>query len=118
MTEYETIYITPANIDEQSSAAIADKVKASFNSDDAQMIQFKDWGVKKLTYEIAKTRRGHYFLVNYMAKSGDTVNEIERNFRLNENVIRFLTVKLGEVTDVAARLQNAQPTAEAAEAQA
>lgn len=75
-----------------------------------ELIKLEDWGPKKLSYEIRKNTRGHYFLLDYLAAT-DLVRELERNLRLNDRVLKFQTVKISnQVSPEAAQaLQEAGP---------
>ena len=59
------------------------------------LIKLDDWGTKKLGYAIRKNTRGHYFLLDYLA-APELVREMERNLRLNDGVLKFQTVKIGD----------------------
>jgi small subunit ribosomal protein S6 len=104
MREYETVYITQPELEDGDVGTITDKVKGICSKDGAHLLNLKDWGVRKMAYEINKKRRGRYFLVNFVA-DGAVVPEPERNFRIDENVMRFHTIQLGDVADVQARIQ-------------
>ena len=110
MTEYETIYVTKTDLDDSERQTISDKIAKVWSGSDAQLLSEKDWGIKKLAYEVNKARRGHYHYINYLG-NGKTVTELERNFRFDERVFRFMTVKLADVDDVSARVQLAKEKA-------
>jgi small subunit ribosomal protein S6 len=59
------------------------------------VIKLEDWGMKKLGYEIRKNVQGRYFLLDYLAVA-DLVREIERNLRLNDQILKFQTVKVND----------------------
>ena len=75
-----------------------------------ELIKLEDWGPKKLSYEIRKNTRGHYFLLDYLAAT-DLVRELERNLRLNDRVLKFQTVKISNQgsPEAAQALQEAGP---------
>ena len=110
MREYETVYITQPELEDGVVDTISDKVKKICSKKGAEMLHFKDWGVRKMAYEIDKKRRGRYFLVNFVAE-GAVVPELERNLRIDENIMRFHTIQLGDVTDVKARVKESREMA-------
>src|SRR5262249_49450032 len=67
-----------------------------------KIIKIDNWGKRRLAYEVAKERKGIYLYWQYLAQPG-VVEETERNLRMLDNVIRYLTVKVDENVDVAAR---------------
>ena len=66
-----------------------------------EVVLTEDWGKRKLAYPIHKESRGHYTYIVYTG-SGDIVHEIERNLRLHDHVLRFLTVNLEDEFDAEA----------------
>lgn len=107
MTEFETIYITHPDLDETSFKALGEKLQAVCTRSGSHLLHYRDWGVRKLAYEVKKNRRGHYFYVNYLGES-NMVPEVERNLRYDEKVLRYMTVQVGKVEDVPARLESAK----------
>ena len=95
MRRYETIFITHPELSEEELSELQQKVNSILASYKGDLIKFDDWGTKKLTYEIRKNSRGHFFLVDYQAGT-DLIRELERNLRLNDRVLRFQTVRIGD----------------------
>ena len=95
MRRYETIFITHPELSEEELSELQQKVNSILASYKGDLIKFDDWGTKKLTYEIRKNSRGHFFLVDYLAGT-DLIKELERNLRLNDRVLRFQTVRIGD----------------------
>ena len=67
-----------------------------------KVIKVDNWGKRRLAYEVAKERKGIYLYWQYLAQPG-VVEETERNLRMLDSVIRYLTVKVDEDVDVQAR---------------
>ena len=107
MTEFETILVTQPDLDATLTKALTDKLSGICSKPGSHMLVLRDWGVRKLAYEINKQRRGHYHYLSYLG-DGRLVTEVERNLRFDEKVIRFMTVKVGPVEDVQARLEAAK----------
>lgn len=93
MSIYESIFIINANLSDEETANVIKKMQGIVEKQGGEMIKFEDWGKKKLAYEINKQKRGHYAFFQF--KAGPTlVSELERNYKLTDSVIKFLTVKL------------------------
>ena len=95
MRHYETTYILRPNLGEEQFTEIIDRTNAIITNDGGAIICLDRWGVKRLAYEINKEIQGYYVYLNYAAP-GRTVDEIERIFRIDDKVLRYLTVKLGD----------------------
>jgi len=90
---YETTFITRAELSDEGLKTLQDRLNGVVGQFGGQLVLSEDWGKRKLAYPIAKETRGHYTYFVYTGK-GDVVHEIERNLRLNDQVLRFLSVNL------------------------
>lgn len=103
MREYETTFIVQPEISDEGSQAILTKLDASLESGGATRLMCEDHGKRKLAYEIRKFHKGHYFTLQFL-NDGSAVPDLERVLRLDESVLRFLTILADEdVADVEAR---------------
>ena len=100
--EYETIYILRPNTPNEGVAEVNTRIKGVIESMGGKVIKVDNWGKRRLAYEVAKERKGIYLYWLYLANSG-VVEEAERNLRMLDNVIRYLTVKVDENVVVDAR---------------
>jgi small subunit ribosomal protein S6 len=100
--EYETIYILRPNTANEGVAEVNAKIKGVIETMGGKIIKVDNWGKRRLAYEVAKERKGIYLYWLYLAQPG-IVEEAERNLRMLDNVIRYLTVKVDENVDVGAR---------------
>jgi len=100
--EYETIYILRPNTPNEGVAEVNTRIKGVIESMGGKVIKVDNWGKRRLAYEVAKERKGIYLYWLYLAQPG-IVEEAERNLRMLDNVIRYLTTKVDENVDVAAR---------------
>jgi small subunit ribosomal protein S6 len=116
MRKYETVFISDPDLQDQARADLFDKIRNIITSEKGVVLNFDEWGNKKLAYEIKKKSRGHYVCVTY-GGSGGLVTEIERNFRLTEDVLKFMTIVLSEDTTREALEKEAQEAVERADAQ-
>ena len=93
MNHYETVFIlTPVLSDEQTKEAAA-KFKKVLEDNGAEILNEEAWGLKKLAYEIEKKSVGNYFLLEFKGEP-TLINTLETEFRRDEKVIRYITVKL------------------------
>ena len=100
--EYETIYILRPNTPNEGVAEVNTRIKGVIESMGGKVIKVDNWGKRRLAYEVAKERKGIYLYWLYLANAG-VVEEAERNLRMLDNVIRYLTVKVDENIVVDAR---------------
>jgi small subunit ribosomal protein S6 len=92
MSQYETMYILRSDLgDEQTDQAI-EKYQSLLREQGAEDLETQHRGKRRLAYEIGKHREGIYIQMNYSAP-GTAVAVLERAMRLNEEVIRYLTIK-------------------------
>ncbi|WP_309496429.1 30S ribosomal protein S6 [Sulfurovum sp.] len=92
MTCYETLFVVkPTLTDEETAAQIA-KVKDVLAKEGAELVGTNDMGMRKLAYPVEKHARGYYTVLFYKGE-GTVIQELERNLKINEDVIKFLTVK-------------------------
>ncbi|PIE68506.1 MAG: 30S ribosomal protein S6 [Deltaproteobacteria bacterium] len=117
MRRYETIFIINPDVGEEVREKILDRVKENIEQFKGVLLEPEDWGSRKLAYEIRKKTRGHYYRFDYCG-NGDMVDEIERNFRIDDNVLKFLTIVLDKDADPEAIQSEMAQTAAAAEAEA
>lgn len=90
MRNYELVFVVKPNSDEEVREAVLNKVKEVVATD-GEIVKVDTWGTKKLAYPIAKFTEGFYVLINF--KSGiDVPKEIDRNLKINENIIRHMIV--------------------------
>jgi len=90
---YETTFITRSEMSDEALKALQERLFAITGQFGGELVLTEDWGKRKLAYAIHKETRGHYTYFVYTGH-GDVVHEMERNLRLNDQVLRFLTVNL------------------------
>jgi small subunit ribosomal protein S6 len=96
MPFYENVFIARQDVTAQQVDALAETFTGIVTAQGGQVLKKEYWGLKGLTYRINKNRKGHYVLLNIEAPAG-AVAELERNMRLNEDVLRYLTVRVDEL---------------------
>ncbi len=111
MRSYETIFIVRPNVAEDEIEAIASKTSAIIEGDGGTILRSNNWGLKKLAYLIKKEAQGHYVYVDFAGVPA-SVAEIERIFRIDDRILKYLTVKLSDSCDpeaVKEELAKAEP---------
>ena len=114
MRRYETILITDPDMAEDARKALTDKVGELMAAEGGALIKQNDWGIRKLAYEIRKKPRGFYTLFDFCGQ-GALVDEMERQFRIDDRVLKYMTVVLDKEADlesIKAEMAAAEATAE------
>jgi len=121
MNCYETLFVVKPTLTEEETAAEIAKIKDVLTKVEAELLATDDMGMRKLAYPVQKNDRGYYTVLFYKA-NGDAIAEIERNLKINEEIIKFLTVKYVKNKEiaqfdklVAAANKSTEPKAEASE---
>ncbi len=96
---YETMFIVkPTLTDEETQAQIA-LVKSNIEKNGGEVVVCDDMGTRQLAYEIQKNKRGYYYVIYFKAPS-ESIKELERNYRVNEDIIRFIFIKSESKTEI------------------
>ncbi len=117
MRYYETLFVLKPTLTEEETQARFNFIKEVIEKNGGEVAGHEDFGVRRLAYPIQKFERGHYFVIYFKAPS-QTVRELERIYRITEDVIRFLTIKYETKKDIAAwekMVQKAQKQTKATE---
>ena len=94
MRKYETLFILRPSIEEEKKVEVIEKFKGIIAAD-GEVEKVEEWGIKRLAYEIEKIRDGYYVLVNFKANP-ELPKELERNFKISDDVLRYIIVNLEE----------------------
>lgn len=92
---YEAVYILRPDVSKETSEKVALRVAEVINREGGTLTLVENWGRRVLSYEIQHYKRGVYVYINYLG-DGALVAELERNFRLLDEVMRFQTVKIAD----------------------
>ncbi|MEE8083637.1 MAG: 30S ribosomal protein S6 [Alphaproteobacteria bacterium] len=98
MALYESVFITRQDISSSQAEALVDSFAEIIANSGGSVPKKEYWGLRNLAYRIKKNRKGHYALLNIDAPPA-AITEMERNMRLNEDVLRFMTVRVDELDD-------------------
>jgi small subunit ribosomal protein S6 len=96
MALYEHVYLARQDVSAQQVEALSEQFKAIIEQHGGKVEKIEYWGVKSLAYRINKNRKAHFTLFNLDA-AASAVAEMERQMRINEDVLRFLTVRIEEL---------------------
>jgi small subunit ribosomal protein S6 len=106
MAFYECVFITRQDISGTQAEALIETFATLITENGGQVTKREYWGLKNLAYRIKKNRKGHYALLNIDAPAA-AVAEMERTMKINEDVLRFLTVRVDELEEgPSAAMQN------------
>src|SRR5215471_3036104 len=98
MPLYEHVYLARQDLSPQQVEELTTQFKGVIEQNGGKIAKEEYWGVKSLTYRIKKNRKAHMTLFNLDAPPA-AINEIERQERLNEDVLRYLTVRVEELEE-------------------
>ncbi|HSO21007.1 MAG TPA: 30S ribosomal protein S6 [Desulfosarcina sp.] len=101
MKRYETIVIIDPDLSKEGEAPIFERINDLIPQYGGFLVETDDWGTKKLAYDIRKKNRGHYVRLDFCG-DGALVQEMERFFRIDDKIMKFMTVLLAADADVEA----------------
>ena len=111
MRRYETILIVDPDLGEEARGPVFDRIRELIPQKGGLLVELDEWGSRKLAYEIKKKSRGYYVRIDFCG-GGDLVNEMERQFRIDDRVMKYMTILLDEEADME-RIQEAMTQAKA-----
>ena len=100
--EYETIFILKPDVTNEVIGTTNSKIRGVLEAGGGSLLKIENWGRRKLAYEVKKQLKGIYIFFRYLGNPG-LVEEVERNLRLTDSVIRLYSVKIAENVDAATR---------------
>ena len=113
MTKYESVLIARQDLGASQVSNLVSEMSDVIANQGGQVVRVDNWGLKNLAYRIKKNRKGHYVLLNVEAPAA-AIAEYERLLRVNEDVIRYMTVKVEEFS-AAENREAAEPVEAAVE---
>ena len=118
MRRYESIWVVNGDLPDEEVKSAIDKFSGIISSQGGTLVGMDEWGRRKLAYRIQGTIRGYYILADF-AGSSEMIKELERNYRIDDRIIRFLTTKKSDKVnlealkaEIAAKAKAAAPPAE------
>ena len=100
MNNYETLYVLKPTLTDEETAANIAKIEEILVKNGAEILATDKMGMRRLAYPVEKNERGVYTIVYFKAE-GTLINELERNLKFNEEVIKYLTVRYTKQKEVA-----------------
>ena len=101
MRRYESLWVVNGDLPDEEVKSAIDKFSGIISSQGGTLVGLDEWGRRKLAYKIQGTIRGYYVLADF-AGTSETVKELERNYRIDDRIIRFLTTKKSEKVNLEA----------------
>ena len=120
MNHYELMFVLKPTLTDEENKAQIEKIIDSITAQDATVVATDDMGMRKLAYPVEKNERGYYTVVYFQAP-GVAIAEIERQLRINEEILKFMTLKytnkreIGQFTKLAEAAAKKSAPAEAKE---
>lgn len=115
MRRYETIVIMDPDLSDEQRQPVVKRVQDVIDQENGYLALTDEWGTRKLAYEIKKKPRGYYTRFDFCGTSA-TVDEIERFFRIDDRVLKYMTVLLdtsADIEKIKEEIANYQKTVEA-----
>ena len=98
MNKYESVLIARQDLGASQVSGIVEDLTNVLKKEGGEVVRVDNWGLKNLAYRIKKNRKGHYVLLNISAPA-TAIAEFERVMRVNEDIIRYMTVKVEDFSD-------------------
>ena len=115
---YESVVIINAALEDEQVETTISRMQETITTHGGELLELDKWGRKRLAYPIKKAKSGYYVVIRFNATT-DLVATLERNYRLDENVIRYLTIQLDKFAlEAIAKQKENLKNAEAASATA
>lgn len=98
MQKYESVLIARQDLGASQVSNIVSDLSDVIKKEGGEVVRVDNWGLKNLAYRIKKNRKGHYVVMN-IAAPANAIAEFERIMRFNEDIIRYMTVKVEEFSE-------------------
>ncbi|MBW1672400.1 MAG: 30S ribosomal protein S6 [Deltaproteobacteria bacterium] len=98
MNHYETIYIVNPTLDDDSLKEAIDKFSDLIKKLKGTIVKINEWGKRKLAYDVKRFDKGYYVVLDFCALP-KMLTELERNLKLDDRILKYITVKIDENVD-------------------
>ncbi len=95
MRKYETVFVIRPDLEEEQTAEVIEKFTGIIANNGGEVTNIDKWGKKRLAYEINHVKEGYYVLVNFDGEA-ETVKELDRLYKISDDIIRHIIVRLEE----------------------
>ena len=92
---YESAVLINAALDDETIKSLIEKIKETITNNGGDLLEIEDWGRKRLAYQVKKSKIGYYAIFRFNSPP-DIVPKLERNYQLDENILRYLTIALSK----------------------
>ena len=96
MRTYEIMYVVRPNIEDEARKALVERFKNILTNDGAEIIEEKDWGKRRLAYEIEDFKEGYYNIVRINTEDSEATDEFQRLAKINDDIIRYIVIREDE----------------------
>jgi small subunit ribosomal protein S6 len=114
LRRYETILIAHVDLSEDELSSLITRYSTIITGQKGILVKVERWGKRRLAYIIKKQARGFYILIDYAGETA-AVNELERNLKINDKILKFMTVLKDDAVDPAALEQEIAEAAQKTE---
>ena len=108
MAIYECVYLSRQELTAAQAEHLSKDLTKIVSSNSGEIKRQEYWGLRNLAYKIRKNRKGHYTMFHIEAPAS-TIEELERNMRLNEDILRYLTLKIDKLPEGPSVMMTARP---------
>lgn len=108
LNTYETVIIVSASLEDEDIEKILKRYEEFFKNNNVEILEVERWGRKRMAYHIKKIRTGYYFLIRFRSE-GSFIKKFERALQLDEQILRYLTVRLDKKALAYAETQKGKP---------
>ena len=93
MRTYEIMYVVRPNIEEDAKKAVVERFNGILASEGSGVLEEKDWGKRRLAYEIEDFKEGFYFIVRIKTDNNKATDEFQRLAKINDDIIRYIVIR-------------------------
>ncbi|MEB7408127.1 30S ribosomal protein S6 [Mammaliicoccus sciuri] len=93
MRTYEVMYVVRPNIEDEARKAVVERFKGILSSNGSEIIEEKDWGKRRLAYEIQDFTEGFYNIVRVKSENDEAISEFDRLAKISNDIIRHIVVR-------------------------
>lgn len=93
MRTYEVMYVVRPNIEDEARKAVVERFKGILASNGSEVIEEKDWGKRRLAYEIQDFTEGFYNIVRVKSENDEAISEFDRLAKITDDIIRHIVVR-------------------------
>ena len=106
MANYESVLIARQDLGASQVNSLVENLSSVLKKEGGEVVRVDNWGLKNLAYRIKKNRKGHYVILN-IAAPASAIAEYERVMRVNEDIIRYMTIKVEEFSSANSEKESA-----------